>query len=146
MTRAGILLVQEEKVAFIERHRGDLHFYTFPGGRVEEGDPLQQKVIRETGGELCLQVMVEQLIAITHFQQTPQYYYRVNVINGKFGQEKGPEMMGLYTAKNGTDQASRLPEKDLLRNDIRPKSLLPVLEKLAPGKCPANYLELEAQD
>jgi len=37
-TRAGIVLIQDGKVALIERHRAGLHYFVFPGGGVDEGE------------------------------------------------------------------------------------------------------------
>jgi 8-oxo-dGTP diphosphatase len=36
-TRAGIILIEDDKVALIERHRAGLDYYVFPGGGVDEG-------------------------------------------------------------------------------------------------------------
>ncbi len=145
MTRAGMVLIQDKQVALIERHRVDQHYFVFPGGRVEEGETLPQTVVREAQEELGLQVKVEQLIAIIHFQQIRQYYYRVSIIDGEFGCGRGAEMIGLYPVDHGTYQAVWLPVKDLFMYDIRPQPLLPVLELCARGYWPVNPLEIEEQ-
>ena len=36
--RAGIVLIQDRKVALIERHRAGLDYFVFPGGGVDEGE------------------------------------------------------------------------------------------------------------
>ncbi len=36
--RAGVVLIENGKVALIERHRAGKHYFVFPGGGVEEGE------------------------------------------------------------------------------------------------------------
>jgi len=45
--RAGIVLIQDNKVALIERHRAGLHYFVFPGGGADEGESPEQAAIRE---------------------------------------------------------------------------------------------------
>ena len=45
--RAAILLFQGDKIALIERHRSGMHYFTFPGGHVEEGETPEQTAVRE---------------------------------------------------------------------------------------------------
>ncbi len=54
--RAAILLLQDNKIALIERHRQGLHYFTFPGSHVDEGETPEQAAIRETLEELGLEV------------------------------------------------------------------------------------------
>ena len=41
-TRAGVVLIQGDKVALIERHRAGLDYLVFPGGGVDEGKRLSR--------------------------------------------------------------------------------------------------------
>ena len=52
--RAGIILVLNDKVALIERHRAGLHYFTFPGGHVDKGETPERTAVRETEEELGL--------------------------------------------------------------------------------------------
>lgn len=45
-TRAGIVLIEDDKVALIERHRAGLDYFVFPGG-VDEGETPEQAAVRE---------------------------------------------------------------------------------------------------
>lgn len=141
MTRAGMILLQDHKIALIERIRGDIHYYHVPGGRVEEGETIEEAVIREAEEELGLQVEVNQLIAIIHFRKAPQYYFRIQPKSGTFGQGRGPEMMGLYPPERGSYQAIWMPLHDLQNHEIRPASLIPLLDELDHGRLPTNYFE-----
>ncbi|HEY5158219.1 MAG TPA: NUDIX domain-containing protein, partial [Anaerolineales bacterium] len=60
--RAAILLLQDDKIALIERQRAGLHYFTFPGGHVEEGETPEQAAVREAAEELGLQVVIKKML------------------------------------------------------------------------------------
>ena len=100
-TRAGIVLIENNKVALIERHRAGLEYYVFPGGGVDEGEEIEQGAIREAMEELGVEVMIKQKIAIIHFYQSTQHYFLVDRVSGEFGTGTGEE----YTvADSGSPQ------------------------------------------
>ena len=90
-TRAGIILIEDDKVALIERHRAGLDYYVFPGGGVDEGETPEQGAIRETMEELGVEVAIMQKVAIIHFAQSTQVYYLVERVSGEFGTGTGEE-------------------------------------------------------
>jgi 8-oxo-dGTP pyrophosphatase MutT (NUDIX family) len=90
-TRAGIVLIEDDKVALIERHRSVLDYFVFPGGGVDEGETPEQGAIRETMEELGLEVVIRQKLAIIHFAQSDQFYYLVESVGGEFGSGTGEE-------------------------------------------------------
>jgi 8-oxo-dGTP pyrophosphatase MutT (NUDIX family) len=59
-TRAGIILIENDKVALIERHRAGLDYYVFPGGGVDEGETPEQAAVREAFEELGVEVAIRQ--------------------------------------------------------------------------------------
>lgn len=65
-TRAGIILIEDNNVALIERHRAGLHNFVFPGGGVHEGESPEQAATRETMEELGLQVVIKYKVAEVH--------------------------------------------------------------------------------
>jgi len=93
-TRAGIILIENGKVALIERHRGGLDYYVFPGGGVDEGETSEQAAIRETMEELGVEVVIKQKVAIIHFDQSTQVYFLVERVGGEFGTGTGEEFTG----------------------------------------------------
>jgi 8-oxo-dGTP diphosphatase len=123
-TRAGIVLIQEDKVALIERHRGGLDYYVFPGGGVDEGETAEQAAIRETMEELGVEVAIKQKVAeIQIGQKSKQIYFLVEQVGGKFGSGEGEE----YTDADPND-----PEEGIYIPVWMPVDELPLHEKIYP--------------
>ena len=70
--RAGIVLIQENNVALIERHRAGLDYFVFPGGGVDEGETPEQAAVRETMEELGVEVAIRQKVAVVQLGQQEQ--------------------------------------------------------------------------
>jgi mutator protein MutT len=92
-TRAGVILIEDNKVALIERHREGLEYFVFPGGGVDEGETPEQGAIREAREELGIDVVIKQFVAKIYFGQSTQYYYLVENVGGEFGTGTGEEFM-----------------------------------------------------
>jgi mutator protein MutT len=98
--RAGIVLIEENKVALIERHRAGLHYFVFPGGGVDEGESPEQAAIREAMEELGIEVAIKQKVAeIQIGRKSRQVYFLVEQTNGEFGTGAGEE----YTDSDPND-------------------------------------------
>ena len=90
--RAGIVLIQDNKVALIERHRAGLNYFVFPGGGVDEGESPEQAAVREAMEELGIQVTLKQKVAeIQLGQKSRQVYFLAEQTSGKFGTGAGEE-------------------------------------------------------
>ena len=90
--RAGIVLIQENKVALIERQRAGLHYFVFPGGGVDQGESPEQAAIREAMEELGIEVVIKQKVAEVQVgRKSRQIYFLVNQIGGEFGTGTGEE-------------------------------------------------------
>ena len=90
--RAGIVLIQNGKVALIERFRAGFHYYIFPGGGVDEGESPEQAAIREAMEELGIEVAIKQKVAEVQLgYKSRQFYFLVEQIGGEFGTGAGEE-------------------------------------------------------
>lgn len=98
-TRAGVILIEDDKVALIERHRAGLDYFVLPGGGVDEGESPEQGAIREAMEELGVEVAIQREVAIIYFDQSTQHYYLVERVNGEFGTGIGEE----YTEADPND-------------------------------------------
>ena len=89
--RAGVILIDDGKVALIERHRAGMHYYVFPGGCVDEDETPEQAAVREMEEETGLRVTVKRKVVEVHFGLSEQYYYLVDRLGGNFGTGTGEE-------------------------------------------------------
>jgi len=145
MTRSGVMLINNHKIALIERVRDAKHYYVFPGGQVEEGESLEDTAIREAMEELGLEVQIEKLAAIIHFENEIQYYYLVKSLSGKFGSGTGPEMVGNHPPENGTYKAVWLPIKNMKKFTILPPPLCKLVIKYKKDSWPNLPIELNEE-
>lgn len=122
--RAGIVLIQDGKVALIERHRAGLYYFVFPGGGVDEGEAPEQAAVREAMEELGIEVAIKQKVAeIQLGRKSRQVYFLVEQTGGKFGTGVGEE----YTDAdpNDPEEGIYIPiwmpiDELLLHNNIHP--------------------------
>ncbi|HSG42215.1 MAG TPA: NUDIX domain-containing protein [Anaerolineales bacterium] len=133
-TRAGIILVEDNKVALIERHRAGLDYFVFPGGGVDEGETSEQGAVREAMEELGVQIAIQRKVAIIHFDQSTQHYFLVEKVSGEFGTGIGEE----YTDADPSD-----PQEGIYIPVWMPIDELPLHEKVYPAE--VARLVLEAQ-
>ena len=123
--RAGIILIQENKVALIERQRAGLDYYVFPGGGVDEGESPEQAAVREAMEELGIDVLIKQKVAEIQFgPKSRQIYFLVEQTGGKFGSGAGEE----YTDANPDS-----PEEGLYIPIWMPIDTLPQHENIYPA-------------
>ncbi len=90
-TRAGIVLIEDNKVALIERHRAGIDYFVFPGGGVDDGETPEGAAVREAMEELGVEVAVKQKVAEIHFDTSTQVYFLVERVSGEFGTGVGEE-------------------------------------------------------
>jgi 8-oxo-dGTP diphosphatase len=120
--RAAIILLQDNQIALIERHRAGQHYFTFPGGHVEPGETPEQAAVRETREELGMDVTIRRLVAEIWWHDRPQYYYLVEAAGGDFGTGTGEEMHNPLSGQ-GTYQPIWIPLGNLLDLPVFPLAL-----------------------
>jgi len=123
--RAGVVLIKDNKVALIERHRAGLDYFVFPGGGVDEGESPEQAAVREAMEELGIEVAIKQKVAEIHLgQKSRQVYFLVEQIGGNFGTGDGEE----YTDSDPND-----PEEGIYVPIWMPIDELLLHEKIYPA-------------
>jgi mutator protein MutT len=120
--RAAIILLKDNQIALIERHRDGQHYFTFPGGHVEPGETPEQAAIRETKEELGIDVTIQRLAAVIWWHDRPQYYYLVEAAGGDFGTGTGEEMHNPLPER-GTYLPTWVAIRDVLDLPVLPQSL-----------------------
>ena len=89
--RARVILIEDGKVALIERFRDGNHYFVFPGGGTDDGEKLEEAAIREMEEETGLRVTVKQEVAEIHFDLSTQHYFLVERVSGEYGTGTGEE-------------------------------------------------------
>ena len=118
--RAVALLIQNDSIAVMERHRDGRHYFVFPGGGVDEGEGGAQAVVREVQEELGLRVRVVRQVAELWFSGNRQMYFLVKQTGGEFGTGDGPEFTGPFDPFHGTYHPMWMPIAELLANPVLP--------------------------
>jgi len=131
--RAGIILIEDNKVALIERHRAGLEYFVFPGGGVDDGESPEQAAIREAMEELGVQVAIKRKIAEIHFGRTSRHiYFLVERVSGEFGTGTGEEFTDADPAdpQEGVYVPIWMPVEELPQHqDIYPSDLTKLVIK-----------------
>jgi 8-oxo-dGTP pyrophosphatase MutT (NUDIX family) len=136
--RAVIILIQNDQVALIERNREGHHYFTFPGGGVDEGETPEQTAVREAREELGLDVVLRKLVAEIWFMGKPQLYYLAEAVGGTFGAGTGPEMVSPYPEK-GTYCAVWMPIDRMLDEPVLPRPMAELLVRASQSGWPDPY-------
>jgi len=126
--RAAVILIEKEQVALIERYRQGLHYFTFPGGHVDEGESPEQAAIREVSEELGLQVVILRSLAKIWWHGKPQYYYLAESVGGVFGTGTAKEMVSPFP-EDGTYKPIWIPIQILLDLPVKPRLMAEMLIK-----------------
>jgi 8-oxo-dGTP diphosphatase len=74
-TRAVCIMLKEDSVLLMHRVKNNEEYFTFPGGGVEEGETIEEAVVREVLEETQLETEIQKLLYIHHYEQSDQYYY-----------------------------------------------------------------------
>ncbi len=119
--RAAVILIQNDKIALIDRHRSGMHYLVFPGGKIEAGETAAGAAEREIKEELGLDVEIGQMVAEVWYEETPQYYFLGYAIGGRFGLGTGKEMSSLPESKKGSHLPVWIPVDDLTSQPVLPK-------------------------
>lgn len=122
-TRAGIVLIEDGKVALIERFRAGMHYFAFPGGGVDAGETPEQAAVREAMEELGVEVVIQQKVAEILFNSRRQHYFLVERVGGEFGSGTGEE----YTDSHPDD-----PETGVYIPTWMPIEELPTHDNIFP--------------
>lgn len=101
--RAGAIIIKDGKILLIHRFMKDWgEYWVFPGGGVDEGETIEQAMVREVMEELSLTVTESKLLFDVfnpftmgnHFPPRQEYYFLITGFTGevKLGGSEAEEM------------------------------------------------------
>jgi 8-oxo-dGTP diphosphatase len=128
--RAGIILIEGNKLALIERDRSGKHYFAFPGGGIDRGESPQEAAVREAEEELGIRVEVKQKVAEVFFNGNTQHYFLVKKLGGEFGTGTGEEF-GEFNPTHGTYHPLWMQLADVPKNNVLPRELADLVLRFA---------------
>lgn len=127
--RGAVVLVENSRVALIERVRAGRTYYLFPGGGAEPGETPEGAAAREAWEELGVRVRLGPLAARVEFQGAVQYYYLAEMAGGTFGTGSGAELASSRESVEGSYRPVWRELAALEQYDIRPKAVAHALAR-----------------
>ena len=94
--RAVGIIIKDDKILLLRRIKDNKEYFVFPGGSVEEGESIEDAVIRELKEELCIDAKLDKFLFDFYISPNPyeigrtSYFYLITKFQGdpKLG---GPE-------------------------------------------------------
>lgn len=136
--RSAAILIQNNSLALMERHRDDRHYFSFPGGGVDEGETPEQAVVREVREELGIEVRVLRLAAEVWFRGNQQFFFLVEQTGGTFGTGAGEEFASTADPARGTYEPIWMPLEQVTIQNVLPKPVAALAAKSHPNAWPAQ--------
>jgi 8-oxo-dGTP diphosphatase len=138
--RAAVILIENNKIALIERYRSGQHYFVFPGGKVKSGESPIEAAARETEEELGLKVKIGSLVAEVYYLGVPQYYFLAEPISGLFGNGDGAEMSSLPGSEKGSYYPIWMAIDSHYHKPVLPKNIAEFIMKSFQEGWPKNPL------
>jgi 8-oxo-dGTP diphosphatase len=145
-TRATAILIQNDALALIERHREGRHYFAFPGGGVDAGETPEQAVVRETQEELGVQVRVLRQVAKVWFRGNPQFFFLVEQVGGEFGTGEGEEYAADHDPARGSYEPIWMSLADVPANPVLPEQVAALVVKSHPEAWPIESVVIMEQE
>jgi 8-oxo-dGTP pyrophosphatase MutT (NUDIX family) len=145
-TRSAAILIHDNSLALIERHRAGLHYFTFPGGGVNEGETPEGAVLREVLEELGVNVRVLRLVAKVWFRGNPQFHFLVEQMGGEFGTGAGEEYSPERDPVRGSYKPIWMPLAEVPAKNVLPRSVADLVIQSHPKDWPLEPITITEQE
>jgi 8-oxo-dGTP diphosphatase len=137
-TRSAAILIQNNSLALIERHRDGMHYFAFPGGGVDEGESPEQAVVREAREELGVEIRVLRLAAKIWFRGNPQFFFLAEQVGGEFGTGTGEEYASDHDPANGSYEPVWMSLANVSANNVLPAEVAALVVRSHPKAWPPD--------
>ena len=120
-TRAVGIVINNQHVLLIQRRVEGKEYYVFPGGGVEEGEEIEDAVLRELYEETTVKASIQKLIYHFNYldQDSEHFFYLCNYIDGTPELGEGNEKKEME-AGNAYYKPLWFPIKNLSQTTIYP--------------------------
>lgn len=82
--RAVAIIVNDDKILVIHRINNGKEYFVFPGGGVENGETVEQAVLREVQEETSLEVKIEKMLYHHIYDDdTEHFFYLCRYVSGE---------------------------------------------------------------
>jgi 8-oxo-dGTP diphosphatase len=126
--RSAAVIIEDGRVALIERVRAGQTYFVFPGGGIEAGETAEEACVREIHEELGLEVRLGPLAAVVEFKGGEQLYYLARIVGGEFGTGEGEELTADPDSEAGSYRPVWVDLTGLGDHDVRPGALAEALQ------------------
>ena len=96
-TRAAGILIKDDSIALMHRIKNGREYYVIPGGGVEDNESIEEAVIREMKEEVGIDVKIIEKLFEYNDDNSNQFFYLVEQIDGVFGTGNGPDQDRSFT-------------------------------------------------
>jgi len=128
--RAAVVILEDGRIALIERARDGRTYFVFPGSGVETGESPEEAAVREASEELGGSVELGAPVYDSRRDGHAQRYYAARVAGGTFGIGWGMEMTTSGTTAKGTYTLAWMNVADLTKYGAGPRALSESLSRL----------------
>lgn len=129
----GITII-DNKVLLMERHKKEngiiRHYFTIPGGGVEEDETYEEAAIRETKEETCVDTKIVKYLEKEEFKEGIVYWYLLKYLSGT------PTLGGEELERNNPDNHYKVVLIDI--DDIDSINILGEGKRILKGIIEAN--------
>ena len=80
--RAVAVITRDEKILLMNRIKNGREYFVFPGGGVEEGEVVENAIVREIKEEFGLDIKIEKLLFQIENQGRKEFYFLVKEFAG----------------------------------------------------------------
>ncbi len=144
--RSAAILIQNNSLALMERHRAGMHYFTFPGGGVDAGETPEQAVVREVSEELGVEVKVIRLAAEAWFRGNQQFFFLVEQMGGEFGTGAGEEYASDHDPARGTYEPMWMSLAEVSVKNVLPQAVAELVIQSHPENWPAEPIVIHEQE
>lgn len=138
---ARAIIIQNNNIALLERHRQGRHYFVFPGGGVDPGETPQEAAIREALEETGLEIALDRLVAEVTWKGNRQFFFLAHPVGGKLGTGTGPEFTTPPSNRKGTYNSCWIALDEVLALPVLPTSIARLVQN--HPRWPQNILYID---